>query len=232
MNISIVLAGGTGSRTGNFVPKQYLTVFDIPIIIYTIKNIEASGLFDAIYVVCSEKWADFVESYTKQYGISHFCGTIKAGTSRFESMFNGALFAAKKHNENDTIFFIDANRPLIPHRVFFDMEKKMEHSECILALEPCYDSMYMADSDKKAVLSEINRDTLFKGQAPEATKIKTAVDILTRASNDNNTAKALSSIMLDYGVMVSSVEGSSKSFKITTADDIEIFRALADNVQF
>lgn len=226
MNIALVLAGGSGVRAGQKVPKQFLTIYDTPIIVYTLKNIENSGCFDAIYAVCSEGWKSFVESYAEQYDILTFKGTITGGKTRQESFYNGIQFLTERYNPDDIIFMTDGNRPLIPKRVFEDSIEKALSCDCVLPLEPCYDSMYQANAENQKVIQSVNREELFRGQAPETAKLSVIKEICDKAVHDALKDQTLTSLMLHYGMNVAFIPGSSKCFKITTADDFSIFKAL------
>ena len=111
MNIALITAGGTGTRTGNKVPKQFLTINDVPLIVYTMKNIQTSGLYDELYVVCNDGWSDFIASYAMQYSIDIFKSTISGGSTRFKSYYNGLKKISNNHDPLDIISVLDGNRP-------------------------------------------------------------------------------------------------------------------------
>ena len=56
MNIAIIIAGGSGHRMGQDIPKQFINVYDKPVIIYTLESFERHELIDAIEVVCIDGW--------------------------------------------------------------------------------------------------------------------------------------------------------------------------------
>ena len=70
MNIALIAASGIGSRMESAVPKQFLTVFDKPVIIYTMEKFENHKDIDVIAVVCLKGWEDILYSYVKQYNIT------------------------------------------------------------------------------------------------------------------------------------------------------------------
>ena len=70
MNIGIILAGGTGTRVGAGVPKQFIQIQNKPILAYTLEIFQADPLIDAIEIVCHKDWLDEVEDICKQYGIT------------------------------------------------------------------------------------------------------------------------------------------------------------------
>ena len=81
MNIAIIIAGGSGKRTGQDVPKQFLTVNDKPIIVYTLENFQNNPLIDGIVAVCIDGWQHVLEAYTRQFCITKLIGIVTGGES-------------------------------------------------------------------------------------------------------------------------------------------------------
>lgn len=65
MNIALIIAGGSGNRMNLDVPKQFVTIYEKPVIIYTLEAFQAHPEIDAIEVVCLDGWQDTVKSYAK-----------------------------------------------------------------------------------------------------------------------------------------------------------------------
>ena len=70
MNIGLIIAGGSGKRMGQDIPKQFINVDDKPILIYTLESFEKHPKIDAIEVVCIEGWHDVLKAYAKQFKIN------------------------------------------------------------------------------------------------------------------------------------------------------------------
>lgn len=230
MNIALIVAGGVGTRTNNNVPKQFLTIYDKPVIVYTMQNLIKADCFDKIFVVANQGWSDFIDSYAKQFEISSFCGTIASGQTRFQSVFNGFEYLMQKGFSESVVAIVDANRPLIPSRVFKEAIPLSKNCDCVVSLEPCYDSMMIADCNTHTVTSITDRSALFKAQTPEVCMVKTGYDVLSGFTEFPSNASLTGAMML-VNKQVKYVEGSPLSFKITTADDITIFRAMIDETE-
>ena len=69
MNIAIIIAGGSGHRMGQDIPKQFINVYDKPVLIYTLESFQRHPMVDAIEVVCIEGWEYVVSAYAKQFGL-------------------------------------------------------------------------------------------------------------------------------------------------------------------
>ena len=100
MVVAIIIAGGVGSRTKQQVPKQFINVYDKPIIIYTLEQFQKHSEINKIVVVCLEGWHDVLNAYAKQYGISKLFKIVLGGNSGQESIKNVwivyLIFAARK----------------------------------------------------------------------------------------------------------------------------------------
>ena len=226
MAIALITAGGTGSRTGNSVPKQFLTVNDVPIIVYTMKNVQDSGCYDSMYVICADGWKNFVASYADQYHIDSFKGTITSGDSRFASVSNGINYLTELYNSSTLVSLIDANRPLTTKAVFEESIRLLENADIVLPLEPCFDSMYVVENGSCFVNKSIDRNVLFKGQSPETFRLGKAFEIHKKACREGMVDMTTSALMVYNGERVSFTKGLSTNFKITTAEDLAIFKAL------
>ena len=87
MNIAIILAGGTGTRVGAGIPKQFIQVQNKPILAYTLEIFQENPLIDAIEIVCHKDWLDDVEEICIQYGTTRKRWICTGGATFQESAF-------------------------------------------------------------------------------------------------------------------------------------------------
>lgn len=69
-NIAIIIAGGLGARMGQDLPKQFINVYDKPVLIYTLESFQRHPQVDAIELVCINGWHEIVWAYAKQFNIT------------------------------------------------------------------------------------------------------------------------------------------------------------------
>lgn len=225
MNIALVVAGGSGSRACQSVPKQFLTVNEIPIIIHTLLNVQKTGLYDETVVIIPDGWQMFITSYCSKYEIN-LAGLVVGGESRFGSILNAVRYLDERYNEKDAVSVIDANRPLIPKSVFAEnlrTVKDADENTVILSAYPCMDSMFK--TSEKGIES-VNRQEYLLGQCPETAFLKLFKEIYYQAEKDGLGDLSAANLAVKYGKHIKSVSGSAKSFKITVKDDLDIFKAL------
>lgn len=228
-NIALILGGGVGSRMQQDIPKQFLTVNDCPIIIYTMRAFQNHPEIDAIAVVCLEGWENVLQAYAKQFNITKLKHIVRGGDNRQSSSRIGLYELEKIYDAEDIVLIHDGNRPLTSPEIISNciITTKKYGSAC--AAIPCADVM-MKTEDGVLTPEEYPRDKLRVGQTPRGFYLKKICDIHRRALQAGITNSIGShTLMLELGEPVYLYRGSEKNFKITTVEDIEIFKALLNS---
>ncbi len=227
MTIAIILAGGSGSRMGQDIPKQFLNVYDKPILIYTLESFQKHPQIDAIEVVCIDGWHDVVWAYAKQFGISKLKWIVSGGENGQESIRNGVYNLEGKASEDDVIVIHDGIRPLVDETVLTDvLIKARKYGNAVTSL-PYNEQIFLID-DEISTTKYIPRETLRRVSTPQAyqfglldSKYHEAFEkeIGIHGSHYANT------MMVELGVRLYFAAGSEKNIKLTTKDDLELFKA-------
>lgn len=224
MNAVLVVAGGSGTRMGLNIPKQFYEVDGKPIIVYGLSTFEATGCVDSVFIVCSEHWMDYLQSLIQKYKLNKVKRIISGGTTRQESVYNGVVALSEDLTDDDYIGIVDANRPLIKPKdiqMAFDAAQKFGAA---VVCDDCVDTMYFSE-DKACISGVIDRSKLFKGQVPEVAKLSMALEVMQKAREDQLNDQTLTALLLHYGKQVTMIPGTRKNFKITTAEDLDLFKA-------
>lgn len=79
MNVALIIAGGTGARMRQEIPKQFLNVNDKPVVIYTLEAFQSHPDIDKIGVVCVDGWHDILKAYARQYRIDKLDWVVSGG---------------------------------------------------------------------------------------------------------------------------------------------------------
>ena len=224
MVTALIIAGGSGNRTKQAVPKQFLTVNDIQIIVFTMQNMQKVAAIDEILVVGPEGWENFIYSYATQFGVSKLKKVVVGGNTRHESIYNG-LCNLEARNVTGKICICDGNRPMVPESVILDTLAMAEQCDCAICTAPCYDSMYLCEGDE-ALTGNIDRGILYKGSAPECAELSALLEVYRKANEDAITNLGTAGLFLHYNKKVLHTRASVKCFKITTAEDFDLFKAL------
>jgi 2-C-methyl-D-erythritol 4-phosphate cytidylyltransferase len=229
MNIAIIIAAGTGHRMGQDIPKQFINVYDKPILIYTLEGFQKHSMIDAIEVVCLEGWESMVWAYAKQFGIDKMKWIVKGGKTGQESIRNGVFNLEGKVAEDDIIVIHDGIRPLIEPFVLTDViEKATKYGNAVTSI-PYNEQIFVVDKeDSSTTLQYIPRETLRRVSTPQAYKFGLldekyheafAKEIGIFGSSYTNT------MMVEFGVRLHFASGSDKNIKLTTKDDLEMFKS-------
>ena len=112
MNLAIVIAGGSGTRMGLDIPKQFVNIYDKPVIIYTLEGFERHPMIDEIEVVCIDGWHDVLKAYARQFGITKLKRVVSGGKTGQESIRNGVFALEGYLSDDDTVIIHDGIRPL------------------------------------------------------------------------------------------------------------------------
>jgi len=225
-NIGLIIAGGVGARMQQAIPKQFMTVFDKPIIAYTMEKFENHPSIDVIAVVCLNGWDNILASYAKQYGITKLKHIIPSGQVGQESIKNG-IFELAKHYSGDSIVLIhDAIRPNLSRDIISDCIAVTKQNGNAIVCVPCQEAM-LETEDKLSSTSSYPRDNLKRTQTPQGFKLDTIINAHKKAAELGITNSVAScTLMIEVGEKVFFSTGSEKNIKLTTPEDIEIFKAL------
>lgn len=234
MTTAIIIAGGVGNRMGQSIPKQFINVYDKPILMYTLEGFEKHPMVDAIEVVCIEGWENVVWSYAKQYNITKLKWIVKGGASGQESIRNGVYNLEDKCSPDDVIIVHDGIRPLVDAEVLTDVIMKAQEFGNAVTSLPYNEQIFVVSKDDENTTTQfIPRETLRRVSTPQAYKFELLdskyheafeKEIGIYGSHYTNT------MMVELGVRLHFAAGSDKNIKLTNKDDLEMFKGyLAKN---
>lgn len=225
-NIALLIAGGSGNRMGQDIPKQFLTVNERPVIVYTLEAFQSHPEIDAIAVVCIEGWEQVLWAYAKQFNITKLKFIVPGGKNGQDSIRNGVYELEKHFDSDDLVLIHDAIRPMVSAEIISDnIRVARQHGNAITVI-PCAEAM-MQTEDGSVSVGSYPRDRLKRTQTPQAFRISDICDLHRRALEAGITNSVAScTLMIEMGEQVYFSAGSEKNIKLTTVEDIDIFRAL------
>ena len=226
MNIGLIIAGGVGARMHAAIPKQFMTVFDKPIIAYTMEKFEKHPAIDVIAVVCLDGWDNILASYAKQYNITKLKHIFPAGKVGQESIKNGIMGLAEYYSDDDIVLIHDAIRPNLSNDIISDCIGTIEKHGFTVVVVPCNEAM-METYDFESSEKSFPRDNLKRTQTPQGARLGDLVKLHKEAKKKGITnSVATCTLVTEIGEKIYFSAGSSKNIKITTPEDIDIFKAL------
>ena len=169
MNIALIIAGGIGARMGQDIPKQFINVYDKPVLIYTLESFERHPQIDAIEVVCIDGWHDVLRAYAKQFNITKLKWIVSGGNSGQESIRNGVFNLEGKVSKDDIIVVHDGIRPLVDESVLTDVLAKAQQYGNAVTSMPYNEQIFIINPDDETTTKQyIPRETLRRVSTPQA----------------------------------------------------------------
>ncbi len=225
-NVALIIAGGSGSRMHQDIPKQFLTVNERPVIVYTLEAFERHPEIDAIAVVCIEGWEQVLRAYARQFNISKLRYVIPGGANGQASIRNGVMELEKHFAPEDLVLIHDAIRPMVTAEIISDNIRVATQYGNAITVIPCAEAM-MQTEDGTVSVGSYPRERLKRTQTPQAFRIGDICDLHRRALAAGITGSVAScTLKIEMGEQVYFSAGSEKNIKLTTVEDIDIFKAL------
>ncbi|MBQ9373845.1 MAG: 2-C-methyl-D-erythritol 4-phosphate cytidylyltransferase [Oscillospiraceae bacterium] len=231
MNIAIIIAAGSGSRMRQDIPKQFIHVYDKPVLFYTMEGFQKHPLIDAIEVVCLSGWENMVWAYAKQFNVTKLQWVVPGGSTCQESIRNGVYHLEGIAAPEDTVVIHDGIRPLIDESVLTDViEKCRLHGNAVTSL-PYNEQIFIVD-DEYSTVRYIPRETLRRVSTPQAYRF----DLLDEKYHEAFEKEIgiygssyTNTMMVELGVRLYFAAGSDRNIKLTTPADLELFKAYLDS---
>ena len=229
MNIALIIAGGSGNRMGQDIPKQFMHVDGAPIIIHTMLCFQHHPDIQQIAVVCLKGWETVLQSYANQFNITKLTHIFQGGNSGMESIHNG-IYGLKEVgcNDEDIVLVHDAVRPLL----------SLDIISSNIAICKAYGYAITGIKCREAILESLDgfisknsipRDTLIRTQTPQTFRLGNIIGVHEKAKQKNIIDSVASCTLIaeiNENIEMHIVPGSEKNIKITTVEDLEILRAL------
>lgn len=223
MNIALVLAGGTGTRLGMDIPKQYIKINGRMIVDYCLETLEHSLEVDAVWIVADKMWQQNIKKVNK------FKGFASPGMNRQLSIYNGlkAIEASLEVEELEQVNVIihDAARPLLTEKLISECVKAIEGHDGVLPVLPMKDTVYFSE-DGENVTSLIDRGKVYAGQAPELFKLMPYIkanEVLLPDKILLINGSTEPAVMAGMDIVM--IPGDENNYKITTMADMKKFKA-------
>ena len=230
MNIALVLSGGTGTRLGSDIPKQYIEVGGRPVISYCLERLCGCSGIDAVHIVADRAWQGLVMECMQSWGVSagsvlleKFRGFSEPGANRQLSIFHGLESIRSYASKEDVVLIHDAARPLLSRQLVTDCLDAIEGHDGVIPVLPMKDTVYES-TDGKTISRLLNRSHIFAGQAPEVFCFGKYYEANRALLPDKILAiNGSTEPAVMAGMRMAVIPGDETNFKITTKADLERF---------
>ena len=227
MNVAIIIAGGVGSRMNMDIPKQFIHIYGKPVIIYTLEGFQKHPEIDAIEVVCLEGWEESLRDYARHYGITKLKWIAPGGATGQESIRNGVYRLEDELSEDDIAVVHDGIRPMVDSGVLSDTLRVCRlHGNGVTSTP--YNEQIFVKRDEASTRQYIPRETLRKVATPQAYRYGLLLRAYRRAFEEKigiYGSAYTNTMMVDLGETLYFAAGSDKNIKLTSKDDLALFKA-------
>lgn len=227
MNIAVIFAGGVGRRMNTRgLPKQFLKVNGVPIIIHTLQVFERCEQIDKIVVACVPEYINYLKEQVMLYHIEKVAEIVPGGETGQQSIYNGLCCAENiAAGEKSVVLLHDGVRPLIDedlvHRNIKSVYTYGSGISCVSAKETV-----VLSEDHVSIDDTTDRSMTFFARAPQSFWLDEILHFQRKAIDEQMEFVDSCTLMQYYGKKLHIVETSSQNIKITTPDDFYIFKAI------
>ncbi|MCM1105970.1 MAG: 2-C-methyl-D-erythritol 4-phosphate cytidylyltransferase [Blautia sp.] len=228
MNIAIIFAGGSGVRMGAGVPKQFLEINGKPIIVHTLQLFQYHDQIDKIYISVLKEYVSYMKELVEEYRLKKTAAVIEGGETAQDSIYNALKRAAAENPEDSIVLLHDGVRPFVSYDVIADNIRGVKEHGNAITCTACYETILLS-KDGDQVDSVPYRKETFAAQAPQSFFLKDIIaahDVVrARPERYENMVDACT-ILKSQGLDVHMIPGNRGNIKVTTPEDVYMYRAL------
>ena len=230
MNIALIFAGGSGNRMGTALPKQFLKINGVPILVHTMRLFERHPEIDLIYLAVPDLYISKAQELIEEYGLDKTRKVIAGGDSAQDTIYR-LLKAAQEENPGDSVVLLhDGVRPFIPlDLITRSIEAVKQYGSAVTCI-PSYETVIVSRDGENVGDVPYRRET-YTAQAPQSFRLKDILDaheqIRRRPEGYENMVDACT-ILRTLDRPVHMVRGNRGNLKITTPEDVFLYRALLE----
>ncbi len=224
MVTAMILAGGVSARMGADRPKQFIEIFDKPVLAYTVEIFQRHPEIDAIEIVCHSDWKGYLDNMVQKYDLKKVKWVADGGNVFQQSVINGVNHLRDKLSDQDYILIQYGASPFTSEKIISDVIRVMKEKGNAITATPCY--QLMGSNDGSVSRSWVDRDACVQLACPFGFEYGSILDIYRRAEQEGILDKIephTTSLMYALGDPIYLAYGDQTNIKITTKEDLELF---------
>lgn len=233
MTYVIIIAGGVGNRLGAGKPKQFVEVLGKPVIAYTLEQFQNHSEIDAIELVCVDGFQPVLQQIVTDYSITKVIKIVRGGAEYENSIMNGVEGLKGIAKENDVVMIHWAASPFVNSAIISDNVKVCKERGNAMSASPAY--LLYGSNDGVCAKKNVNRDTFKVLSAPQSflyQNIVTLYEEVVRKKLLEKVEPHTTALMTHLGIPIYFSKGSQINIKITTQEDLDLFRGYLLNQKF
>lgn len=232
MNHVLLMMGGSGTRFGAAIPKQFVEVEGQPVFSYVMDKYDRFNKVDSIVLVCHAEWVDYADEWAKKLGIAKYVGTVAGGSTRSESVLNGLSRLAEFAADDDIVLIHDATHPYLDEGSTAEAIVATSKYGAATLGRKQFDTVYRTDLEGN-LIEVVPREEIVSGASPELFKFGPIYRIYREASvEDLERFTSAGAIALANDIPMKVVPTDFVNLKITYRHDMELFERLFHGYYF
>ena len=227
---AIVPAAGLGTRMGAELPKQFLELDGLPLVIFTLRRLAACAAITDFFISTRADDIVFLQDKVGKAGLGRPARVIHGGDTRQQSVANAL---AQGDPTTEIVLVHDAVRPFVtPEQIDRVISEARTRGAAILGI-PAIDTVKEVKrsslpADVALISATIPRERIVLAQTPQAFSYALLRDAFRAAQQDDVTASDESALVERFGHEVFVVLGSERNLKITRPADMDLARFYLD----
>ncbi len=221
MNYAVLLAGGKGERLHNVNEKPLVDVANRPLFSYSLEVFEQEASIDYIVLVINPKKEEIYRKYINEHNYTKILTLLEGGKTRHASSKNALDFLKEIVKEDDYIIFHDVARACLSKEDLSNFTSELNNHLALCLASHLKDTIVKEDNE--TITSYLKRDEIKIIETPQAFKAEPLLKAYAAAKkedyNDNT------QVFIDAGNKVDLMYAKHLNIKITTPDDLELFKA-------
>ncbi|MGI6046157.1 MAG: 2-C-methyl-D-erythritol 4-phosphate cytidylyltransferase [Eggerthellaceae bacterium] len=228
------MMGGSGTRFGAPIPKQFVKVEGKPTFSYLVEKYAALGFVDKMIIVCNGEWVDYANEWVSGLQLDNLDFTVVAGgSSRSESVKNGLIEAAKTATDEDLIFIHDTTHPYVDDEHLDELAAAVKKYGGATMGACQYDTVYGMNPETSMLEQVIPRQTVVSGASPEAFKFGLIWPLYCKMSTQElEQYTSAGALALAHDIPMQIIPTNLINLKITYRNDMDAFIKLFHNYYF
>lgn len=228
MNIAIIFAGGSGVRMGSGIPKQFLEIDGKPVLVHTLRLFQYHKKIDKIYLSVLEDYIPYAQSLIDEYRITKVAGVMAGGKTAQDSIYIALKRAAEENDGDSVVLLHDGVRPFVSYDVISENIRSVREKGNGITCTPCFETILLSKTGESVDSVPYRKET-YAAQAPQSFYLKDIIsyhDQIRASENGYENMVDACTIIKTLGIEAYMVPGNQGNIKITTPEDVYIFRAL------
>lgn len=220
MDYAIIVAGGKGTRMGASIPKQFLPVNGLPVLMQTIKRFKECGDGLEIIIVLPKEQHEYWYELCKKHRFTSTYTVAEGGETRFHSVKNG--LAMIPDDAEGIVGVHDGVRPFPSVEVIRNCYETARTAKAVVPVIPVVETLIHIDGQGNS--ETVPRDSYRLVQTPQAFDIQLLKRAYKQPYQDSFTDDA--SVVDSIGQGITLIDGNRENIKITTPFDLRMARIL------